>query len=218
MQDSLTQDAPAQDSSAQDSGEPKRAAGSEVTRLLQEWRGGDKGALDELLPLVYGELRGLAHRSMRRERGELTLQPTALVAEAYMRLVGMEVAWNDRVHFFAVAANLMRRILVDEARRRQTHKRGGAVRPLSLEDLEAQGFELADPGLDTDLLALDRALDRLEQIDSRKSKVVELRCFAGMTIEETAAALGLSHATVERDLKMAKAWLAKEMEAGGLTA
>ncbi len=203
----------------QDSGaegvETQEAAGRvEVTRLLREWRGGDKAALGDLLPLVYAELRRLAQRSMRGERGDLTLQPTALVAEAYLRLVGMEVAWNDRVHFFAVAANLMRRILVDEARRRQTHKRGGALRPLSLDELAEQGFVLADPGVDTDLLALDLALEKLAAIDERKAKVVELRCFAGMTIEEAAEALELSPATVERDLKMAKAWLAREMQAG----
>ncbi len=127
----------------------------------------------------------------------------------------MDVPWNDRVHFFAVAANLMRRILVDEARRRQAQKRGGAERPLSLEELSIQGFDFASPGAATDLILLDQALSRLEEADPRKGKVVELRCFAGMTIEETAAALEVSHATVERDLKMAKAWLAKEMSAGG---
>ena len=205
-----------QDSEAQDSGARLPAASTEVTRLLRRWRGGDPAALDGLLPLVYEELRQLAHRSMRGERADITLQPTALVAEAYLRLVDMEVAWNDRVHFFAVAANLMRRILVDEARRRQAQKRGGADKALSLEELGVQGFELADPGVDTDLVLLDQALTRLEAIDARKGKVVELRCFAGMTIEETAQALGISHATVERDLKMAKAWLAKEMLAGGV--
>ncbi len=190
-------------------------AGAEVTRLLRRWRGGEKEALDRLLPLVYSELRELAQRSMRGERKDITLQPTALVAEAYLRLVDIEVPWNDRVHFFAVAANLMRRILVDEARKRQAQKRGGAERALSLEDLADQGFEFQDPGALTDLVLLDQALTRLEAIDARKAKVVEQRCFAGLTIEETAAALGVSHATVERDLKMAKAWLAKEMAAGG---
>jgi RNA polymerase sigma-70 factor (ECF subfamily) len=207
-----------QDSEAQVSGAAAPPAKSaEVTRLLRRWRGGDPAALDGLLPLVYEELRRLAQRSMRGERADITLQPTALVAEAYLRLVDMEVAWNDRVHFFAVAANLMRRILVDEARRRQAQKRGGADKALSLEELSIQGFELADPGVDTDLMLLDQALTRLEAIDERKGKVVELRCFAGMTIEETAQALGVSHATVERDLKMAKAWLAKEMQAGSVS-
>lgn len=186
---------------------------TEVTRLLRQWRGGDAAALEGLLPLVYAELRKLAKRLMRGERADITLQPTALVAEAYLRLVDMEVAWNDRVHFYAVAANLMRRILVDEARRRQAQKRGGVERPLSLDDLVAQGLELAHIGLDGELLLLDQALSRLEVFDARKAKVIELRCFAGMTIEETAQVLGVSHATVERDLKMAKAWLAKEMAA-----
>lgn len=186
---------------------------TEVTRLLQQWRQGDAAALEGLLPLVYGELRKLAQRLMRGERSDITLQPTALVAEAYLRLVDMDVAWNDRVHFFAVAANLMRRILVDEARRRQAQKRGGVERPLSLDELVAQGFELAHIGLDSELLLLDQALTRLEELDPRKGKVIELRCFAGMTIEETAQVVGVSHATVERDLKMAKAWLAKEMTA-----
>ncbi len=187
------------------------SASAEVTKLLRRWRSGDQAALDGLLPMVYDELRRLAHRSMRGERADVTLQPTALVAEAYLRLVDMEVAWNDRVHFFAVAANLMRRILVDEARRRQAQKRGGVERPLSLEELSIQGFEAMEQGKDTDLVLLDQALTRLEELDSRKGKVIELRCFAGMTIEETAQVLGISHATVERDLKMAKAWLAKEM-------
>lgn len=187
------------------------SASAEVTKLLRRWRSGDPAALESLLPMVYDELRRLAHRSMRGERADVTLQPTALVAEAYLRLVDMEVAWNDRVHFFAVAANLMRRILVDEARRRQAQKRGGVERPLSLEELSIQGFELMEQGKDTDLVLLDQALTRLEELDSRKGKVIELRCFAGMTIEETAQVLGISHATVERDLKMAKAWLAKEM-------
>ena len=186
---------------------------TEVTRLLQQWRQGDAAALEGLLPLVYAELHLLAQRLMRGERSDITLQPTALVAEAYLRLVDMEVAWNDRVHFFAVAANLMRRILVDEARRRQAQKRGGVERPLSLDELVAQGFELAQIGLDSELILLDQALSRLEELDPRKAKVIELRCFAGMTIEETAQVVGVSHATVERDLKMAKAWLAKEMMA-----
>ena len=186
---------------------------TEVTRLLQQWRQGDAAALEGLLPLVYAELHLLAQRLMRGERSDITLQPTALVAEAYLRLVDMEVAWNDRVHFFAVAANLMRRILVDEARRRQAQKRGGVERPLSLDELVAQGFELAQIGLDSELILLDQALSRLEELDPRKAKVIELRCFAGMTIEETAQVVGISHATVERDLKMAKAWLAKEMMA-----
>lgn len=193
--------------------EPETAGRAEVTRLLRKWRGGDQAALDSLLPMVYEELRRLAHRSMRSERADITLQPTALVAEAYLRLVDMEVPWNDRVHFYAVAANLMRRILVSEARRRQAQKRGGVERPLSLDELSLGGFEIADDQVGSPLIALDEALAKLEAFDARKAKVVELRCFAGLTIEDTAIALELSHATVERDLKTAKAWLAKEIRA-----
>lgn len=168
------------------------------------------------MPLIYAELRRLARIAMRTEGGELTLQPTALVSEAYLRLVEVEVPWQDRVHFYSVASSLMRRILVDEARRRKARKRGGAQRPHSLDELLNQGFEPAGKiavELDFDLERLDRALSGLEAFDPRKSKVVELRFFGGLTIEETAAALGLSHATVERDLKVAKAWLAKELKA-----
>ena len=193
--------------------EPETAGRAEVTRLLRKWRGGDQAALDSLLPMVYEELRRLAHRSMRSERADITLQPTALVAEAYLRLVDMEVPWNDRVHFYAVAANLMRRILVSEARKRQAQKRGGVERPLSLDELSLGGFEIADDQVGSPLIALDEALAKLEAFDARKAKVVELRCFAGLTIEDTAIALELSHATVERDLKTAKAWLAKEIRA-----
>ena len=191
------------------------AGRAEVTRLLKAWRGGDREALDVLLPMVYEELRRLAHRSMRGERAEITLQPTALVAEAYLRLVDMEVPWNDRVHFYAVAANLMRRILVGEARRRQALKRGGVERPLSIDELALNGFEIADDQGSSPLVALDEALTKLEAFDPRKAKVVELRCFAGLTIEDTAIALDVSHATVERDLKVAKAWLAKEIRSAG---
>ena len=193
--------------------DPKSPESPEVTRLLRQWRGGDAEALESLVPLVYAELRRLAHCSMRGERSDSTLQPTALVAEAYLRLVDMEVDWNDRVHFYAVAANLMRRILVDSARRRKAQKRGGVQRPFSLEDLASRGFEPAENLEGLDLIELDATLARLEKLDPRKSRVVELRFFGGLTIEETAAALDLSHATVERDLKMAKAWLAKELGA-----
>ena len=185
----------------------------EVTRLLLRWREGDAAALETLLPLVYEELRRLAHRSMRGERADITLQPTALVAEAYLRLVDMDISWNGRVHFYAVAASLMRRILVDEARRRQAQKRGGLERPLSLDELALDGFEIAAASEAAPLVLLDEALSRLESFDARKAKVVELRCFAGLTIEDTAAALDCSHATVERDLRIAKAWLAKEIRA-----
>jgi RNA polymerase sigma factor (TIGR02999 family) len=196
-----------------DGGELGGAGKAEVTRLLERWRSGDRAALDLLLPLVYAELRRLADRSLRRQRGEQTLQPTALVAEAYLRLVEAEVAWNDRVHFFAVAASMMRNILVAAARRRHARKRGGAERPLSLDQLAEGGFEIADPGSLSPILQLDQALTRLEAFDARKARVVELRCFAGLSIADTAVAMDLSHATVERDLKVAKAWLSKELGA-----
>ena len=197
-----------------DDREGREAGKAEVTRLLRQWRGGDREALDALLPLVYAELRQLARRSLRRQPGELTLQPTALVSEAYLKLVEIDVPWNDRVHFFAVAASLMRNILVAAARRRHTRKRGGAGRPLSLDQLVEGGLEIAGPqdgGGGAPIEKLDQALTRLAAFDPRKARVVELRCFAGLTIEDTAIAMDLSHATVERDLKVAKAWLTKEL-------
>jgi RNA polymerase sigma factor (TIGR02999 family) len=175
----------------------------DLTGLLQAWRKGEKAARDRLVALVYDELRWLARRAMRGESHESTLQPTALVSEAFLRLNEVQVEWNDRVHFFAFAANLMRRILIDEARRRQTLKRGGE-RPISL-----SGLDIAAPELD--LLVVDDALKRLAIFDERKSRILELRLFSGLTIEETAVALEVSHATVERDLKLARAWLAKEL-------
>ncbi|MEM6793124.1 MAG: sigma-70 family RNA polymerase sigma factor [Acidobacteriota bacterium] len=178
-----------------------------VTRLLIEWRRGDPDALDRLMPLVFEELRRVARRHMRSE-GAITLQPTALVHEAYLRLVDIEVRWQDRVHFFAVAASLMRRILVDEARRRRAQKRGGGEALLALED--ADGAAPAAP----ELVALDDALRDLERLDSRKARVVELYFFAGLTIDQTAEALAIGHATVERDLKMARAWIARHMGRG----
>ncbi len=185
--------------------EPERAeAARAVTQLLVDWRAGDADALDQLMPLVYEELRQVAKRHMRSE-GAITLQATALVNEAYLRLVDMDVQWQDRVHFFAIAASLMRRILVDEARRRRALKRGGPEKALPLEDADAA----LEP--DHELVALDDALTDLAKVDERKARVVELRHFAGLTIAETAEALGIGHATVERDLKMAHAWLTREM-------
>lgn len=183
---------------------PERPATQAVTQLLVDWRSGDSQALDQLMPLVYQELRKVARHSMRSE-GPITLQATALVNEAYIRLVDMEVEWQDRVHFFAIAASLMRRILVDEARRRRALKRGGPERPLPLEDADSA----LEP--DAELVALDDALTDLAKVDERKARVVELRHFAGLTIAETAEALRIGHATVERDLKMALAWLNREM-------
>ena len=181
----------------------------DITRLLWSWRAGDGDALDELLPLVYEELRRVAQKQMRHE-GAVTLQPTALVHEAYLRLVQAEVQWQDRAHFFALASSLMRRILVDEAKRRRAVKRGGGQTLLFMEELD--GIE--GPGSDPDLLALDEALSRLGELDERKMKVIELKFFASLTIAECADVLQVGHATVERDLKMARAWLANQLQSG----
>lgn len=178
-----------------------------VTRLLAEWRGGSQEALDELMPLVYDELRRLAKGYLRSERPDHTLQGTALVNEAYMRLVDMDVSWSDRAHFFAVAARLMRRMLVDHARANRREKRGGGEPKLSIEEPL-----IASPEREPELLALDEALTRLAEQDPRKSRVVELHFFGGMTYDETAEALGISPATVHRELRMAKAWLHRELD------
>jgi len=179
----------------------------DVTQLLLAWRGGDKAAFDRLLPMVYGELRRLAHHYMEGERRDHVLQTTALVHEAYVRMVGLERDWEGRRHFFAVAAQTMRRVLVDLARRREADKRGAGAVFVPL----GEGDEPPAPERTADLLHLDDALAALERIDPRKAQVVELRFFGGLTIEEAAEVLGLSHATVERDLKLARAWLRKEM-------
>ena len=180
--------------------------GSDVTRLLHAWRQGDPDGLERLTPLVYQELRRLAHNYMRSERDGHMLQTTALVHEAYLRLVDLELGFQDRVHFFAVSARLMRRVLVDLARERNAAKRGGEAVVLPLEEgLVATRM----PG--SDVLALDLALGDLAGFDARKARVVELRVFGGLTIDETAEVLEVSHATVERDLKLAKAWLARRL-------
>ncbi len=179
-----------------------------VTRLLLQWKQGDTGALTELTPIVYGELRRLARHYMRSERQGHVLQTTALVHEAYLKLVGLDMGWRGRVHFFGVAARLMRRVLVDYARERDAAKRGGGMQPLTLDEARL----IAGPA--PDVVALDQALDSLTRIDERKGQVIELRFFGGLTIEETAEFLGVSHATVERDMKMAKAWLSRELGAG----
>ncbi len=180
-----------------------------VTRLLLDWRAGDGEALGKLTPIVYQELRRLAHPYMRREPANHLLQTTALVHEAYMRLVGEDIDWEGREHFFAIAARQMRRILVDYARRHRAQKRGGGAAAMPLEEAEQEADAALAP--DLELLALDRGLERLAAVDERKCRVVELRFFAGMTIEETARVLELSHATVERELKMARAWLSRDM-------
>lgn len=182
-----------------------------VTRLLLRWREGDEEALEAVAPLIYDELRRRARHHMRREREGHVLQTTALVHEAFLRLADLEMEWRDRVHFFAVASRLMRRVLVDFARRRKAEKRGGDAPVLSLDEaLVADGP--AAPAVD--VLAVDRALDSLAQVDERKVRVVEMRCFAGMTIDETVEALGVSHATVERDLSFARAFLARRLGVG----
>jgi RNA polymerase sigma factor (TIGR02999 family) len=175
---------------------------NDVTQLLLDWRKGDPAALDKLLPLVYDELRRLAEQYMRRERPDHTLQATALVHEAYLRLVGADVQFQDRVHFFAVAAQMMRRILVDHARSYQYAKRGGGARKVSLDEAIDLSEERA-----ADLVALDDALTGLAAIDPRKSQIVELRFFGGLTVEETAEVLGLSTATVINETRTARAWL-----------
>ena len=180
---------------------------SEVSRLLVRWRNGDKTALDKLTPLVYEELRRLARHYMRGERPGHTLQATGLVNEAYIRLVDLrEMEWQNKAHFFAMAATLMRRILVDHARSRNYAKRGRSHQRLSLS--KADRFAKQP---DVDLVALDDALNTLEGMNAQQSRIVELRFFGGLTIEETAEVLGISHATVERDWAVARAWLRREI-------
>ena len=183
------------------------ASSAEITRLLRAWGGGDQAAMEELAPLVYGELRRMAHRYLRRENPGNTLQPTALVNEAYLRLVDVNsVRWEDRAHFFAVSAQMMRRILVDAARARATGKRGGGAVHLNLNE-SIDG--ISDRG--RELVALDEALDALAQLDPRKARVVEMRFFGGLTAEETAEVLKISAPTVLRDWKLARAWLMREL-------
>ena len=179
----------------------------EVTRLLQAWSEGDQSALDRLIPLVYQELHRLAHHYMVRERSGHTLQTTALLNEAYLRMVdSAKPSWQSRTHFYAVSAQVMRRILVDWARSRQALKRGGEAQPLELDE----ALVVADaPG--ADLVALDDALKALAAFDPRKSEVVELRFFGGLSVEETAEVLKVSPETVMRDWKFAKSWLRREL-------
>ena len=180
----------------------------EVTHLLLAWRQGEKAALDKLVPVVYEELRRLAHSYMRGERKDHTMQTTALVNEAYVRLLDCsKVNWQNKAHFLAISAQLMRRILVDYARSRAYLKRGGAAERVSLKE-----GQIVSGGRDPDLIELDLALQALAAVDARKSQVVELRFFGGLTSEETAEVLGISPDTVLRDWKLAKTWLAREMK------
>jgi RNA polymerase sigma factor (TIGR02999 family) len=172
-----------------------------VTELLHHWSNGDQGALDELLPIIYGELRKVAHQYLHREHAEQTLQTTALVNEAYLKLIDQRsVNWQNRAHFFAIAAQAMRRILIDNARKRRAAKREGEK--ISLDDVAVISSDRSEH-----FLALDEALQKLEELDSQQSKIVELRYFGGLTIEETAEAMNLSPATVKREWAMARAWL-----------
>lgn len=193
-----------------------RAAGAHataapnVTELLVAWGAGDAAALDALMPVVYAELRRQAARAMRRERTGHTLGATALVHEAYLRLVdGSRVEWRDRTQFFAMAAQLMRHLLVDHARAQQTAKRGGGAQRITLG--HAADVQAGDPGGEADVLALHEALDGLAALDPDQARLVELRYFGGLTIEETAAVLGVSPATVKREWATARAWLLREL-------
>ena len=189
-------------------GYPVTESPGEVTLLLHELKLGNRDALGRLVPLVYEELRRVADRCLRRERPEHTLSTTALVHEAYLRLVEQDRAdWKDRAHFLAVAAQLMRRILVDYARARATAKRAGVAAQIDLAGLELGGEE---PPVEQ-ILAVDEALNRLAELDAQQTRIVELRYFAGMTVEETAEAVGISPRTVKRDWAMASAWLRSEL-------
>ena len=178
-----------------------------ITQLLVEWSTGDQAALDQLMPLVYDELRRLARSYLRRERPDHTLQATALVNEAYLRLIDQHsVTWQNRAHFFGIASQMMRRILVNHALARRTAKRGGPTQKLSLEE----AINLGDQR-EVDLIALDDALKELEALDPRQSRIVEIRYFGGLSIEETAEALDLSPATVKREWSTARPWLRRQI-------
>lgn len=185
-----------------------KPAPNEITKLLQDWSGGDQTALDKLMPLVYDELHLLAHQYMRREKPGHLLQTSALINEAYLRLVDQpEIHWQNRAHFFGIAARVMRRILVDEARKRNSAKRGGGAIQVSLTDAASAAQEQA-----ANVIALDDALKNLAGIDFRQSEIVELRFFGGLSIEETAEVLKVSPGTVMRDWTFARAWLRNQMK------
>ncbi len=180
----------------------------QITQLLNQWSNGDAEVLDDLMPLVYVELRRQASGYLRRERLNHTLQPTALINEAYLKLIDQrDVKWQNRAHFFAIAAQAMRRILVDYARERKREKRGGAAENLPLDE----ALTIVSQEKSVDLVALDEALNKLAKFDERQTKVVELRYFSGLSIDETAEVLNVSNATIRRDWNMAKAWLHQEI-------
>jgi RNA polymerase sigma factor (TIGR02999 family) len=186
---------------------------TQVTVLLGRWRGGDREALDQLIPLVYGELRRIAQNYLRNERPGHTLQSTALVHEAYVRMVRQDLPqWQNRAHFFAVAAQIMRQILVDHARAYRAGKRGGGACKLALEDATEDAQQV-----DVDIVALDDALKTLTQMDPQQGKVVELKFFGGLSIEDTAEVLGISSSTVKRDWITARAWLHRELDRSAAT-
>jgi RNA polymerase sigma-70 factor (ECF subfamily) len=191
----------------------ERAGAAQITRLLHEWQDGSQDALERLVPLVYDELHTLASRQLAREWRHDRLQTTAVVNEAYLKLFGQrEIDWQNRGHFFAIAAQLMRRILVDHARRQLRQKRGGGGVAVELDE------GLAAPGAPVDAvqaLDLDRVLHRLEQLDPKQARIVEMRFFGGLTVEETAAALGVSVATIKREWAIAKGWLYRELTRDG---
>jgi RNA polymerase sigma factor (TIGR02999 family) len=185
-------------------------ASHDVTGLLDDWSRGDRGALDRLLPLVYAELRRIAARQLRHERDGHTLQPTALVHEAYLRLVEQRtVGWQSRAHFFGVAAQVMRRILVDHARRQAARKRGDGVQRVPLDEIAE-----TTAAREISVLALDHALEQLERLDAGLAQIVELRAFAGLTIDEAAHVLKVSPSTAKRDWRTARAWLTRELASG----
>jgi RNA polymerase sigma factor (TIGR02999 family) len=194
-----------------------------VTQLLAQWRDGDERAFAELSALMYDELRQLAQRHLRRERSDHTIQKTALVNEAFVRLVGQQsVDWQSRAHFIGLASKLMRRVLVDYARARLADKRGGGAGVLSLDEMAAPEADEApdttptalqhlDAHTQEEVSAIDQALQRLEQIDARQAQIVEMRYFGGLTVEQTAEAIGISAATVKREWTLARAWLRREL-------
>ncbi len=184
-------------------GEPSR-----VTKLLQDWSHGDRQALDELMPVVYQELKKLANSYLRAERPDHTLQPTALIHEVYLRFIGQNMPeWESRAHFFGVAARLMRQILIDHARSRSAERRGGPHQSkILLDDVPLFSQDQA-----AELLAFDDALRKLAELDDRKAKIIEMRSFAGMNVDETARALNVSEATIKREMRLAKAWLMREL-------
>jgi RNA polymerase sigma factor (TIGR02999 family) len=188
-----------------------RGSADDVTMLLQEWRNGSQAALDQLMPLVYRELHRLASIYLNRERAGHTLQPTALIHEAYLKLVRQNVEWQSRTHFYSISANLMRQILVDHARKHLSAKRGGKMKQVTLNE----AFIVSPESAQT-LVNLDEALNALAVFDARKARVIELRYIAGLNLDEIAEALEISAKTVSRDLRMAEAWLRKELSGKNL--